>query len=376
MATTFNGQLSANIIYNATYNAYELVTTIADQLLGLSKSVAEQFREDCSPYITDKVYTDFDILKSHVFDPDDTNVLKPGQKVVPKQEFIRIDSSRQIDLYTPTEFLTKTAWMSEGSWAQFNSTVQKNLRATKEAYDYLMGMVAIGTMEATAGKQQLEITIPKAAAGATAVEKEAVNRLAGQTIGMQLEILKSKLKDLTSDYNDYGFRKSFRPEDFVYVYNIEQVVKVNKMDLPGIYHKDGVADLKGDMVEARYFGIPGKVTGTAITSDGSTQFAMEEQDVTDKDNNVYHVYPGDVIPANVSLASTTAILVPFYTKDPTILGKFIHKQAIKYLTGYETESEFWNAKNLSTNRYLTWYFARPQRLSSYPIVTIRLKEEA
>lgn len=376
MAQTFNGQLSANIIYNATYNAYELVSTLADQLLGLSDSVAEQFREDAGAYNTDKVYTDFDILKSHVFDPDDTNVLAPGQKVSPKQEFIRIDSTRQIDLYTPTEFLTKTAWMSEGSWTQFNSTVQKNLRATKKAYDYLMGMVAIGTMEASKGKQQLEITIPKAADDATAVEKEAVNRLAGQTIGMQLEILKTKLKDLTSDYNDYGFRKSFRLEDFVYVYSIDNVVRINKMDLPGLFHKDGVVDLKGDMVDSRYFGKLGIVTGSAITSDGASQFAVEEQDVEDTSKKVHHVYPGDVIPANVSLATASAIVVPFYTKDPTILGKFIHKNAIKYLTGYETESEFWNAKNLSTNRYLTWYFARPQRLSSYPIVTIRLKEQA
>ena len=373
MATQFNGQLMANVIYNATYNAYELVATLADQLKGLKSSVAEQFREDAGQYNADKVYTDFDILKSHVFDPDDTNVLAPGQKVKPKQEYIRIDSSRQIDLYTPTEFLTKIAWMSEGAWSQFNSVVQKNLRATKKAYDYLMGMVAVGTMEATAGKQQLEIAVPVAASGASAVEKEAVNRLAGQTIGMQLEILKSKLKDLTADYNDYGFRKSFDPADFVYVYNVEQVVKVNKMDLPGIYHKDGVADLTGDLVDARFFGKVG-TAGKAITSDGVTYFAMEEQDVTDTSGTVSHVYPGDVIPKNVSIATTTEVVVPYYTKDSTILGKFIHKNAIKYLTGYETESEFWNAKNLSTNRYLTWYFARPQRLSSYPIITIRLKE--
>ena len=46
MATQFNGQLMANVIYNATYNAYELVATLADQLKGLKSSVAEQFRED------------------------------------------------------------------------------------------------------------------------------------------------------------------------------------------------------------------------------------------------------------------------------------------------------------------------------------------
>ena len=41
MAETWNGQLPANVIYNALFNAYELITTIADQTKGLKNSVAE-----------------------------------------------------------------------------------------------------------------------------------------------------------------------------------------------------------------------------------------------------------------------------------------------------------------------------------------------
>ena len=53
-------------------------------------------------------------------------------------------------------------------------------------------------------------------------------------------------------------------------------------------------------------------------------------------------------------------------------AKIFYEKAIKYLTGYMTESEFWNGKNLSTNRWLTWFFEKPQKLSSYPIITVRV----
>lgn len=372
MAEVWNGSLGANVMYNTTYNAYELVETIADQLLGLSDSVADIFKIDASDYNTDHVFTDFDIIPTYVFDPDDTNVLEPGEKVKPVQEFIRMGEARQISLYTPTEFLTKTAWMSEGSWNQFASVVQKSLENSKKAYTFLMGCVAIGTMESDAGNQQVEIQVPKINANDSFVEQEAKARVKGQKIAKRLEILKSDIKDLVRGYNDYGFAKTFRMEDMIPVYNIEAIADISKMDLPGLYH-DNIMDLTGRDMTQRFFGKDVVVTGTAITADG-TQRAKEEMDVEDSSKNKYHIRPGDVIPTGVKIADTTKILVPAYTVDKTILGKWIHKNAIKYYIGYATQTEFFNAKNLSTNRYATFYFSKPKRLSSYPLVTIRLKE--
>lgn len=372
MTETWNGQLSANIMYNTTYNAYELVDTIADQLLGLSDSAADMFKVDASDYNTDHVFTDFDLIPSYVFDPDDTNVLKPGYKVTPKQEVIRMGEARQISLYTPTKFLTKTAWMSEGSWSQFNSVVQKSLENSKKAYSFLMGNVAIGTMESSVGSQQLSINVPKVAADDSFVEQEAKARVKGQRIAKALEILKAELKDLVRGYNDYGFAKSFRMSDMVPVYNVDAIADVSKMDLPGLYHDD-IMDLTGKTLTARFFGKDVVVTGTEITADGTTYRAKEEQDV-EVSGVTTHVRPGDFLPSGALIASATAILIPAYVADKTILGKWIHKDAIKYYIGYETQTEFFNAKNLSTNRYATFYFNKPKKLSSYPLITIRLNE--
>lgn len=386
MAETWNGQLPANVIYNALFNAYELITTIADQTKGLKNSVADQFREDASEYSSQKVYTDFDILKSYIFDKDDTNVLKPGEKVVPKQEVIKINTARQISLYTPTKFLTKLAWMSEGSWNEFNSVVQKNISETKKVYDYLIGMTAIGTMENT-GKQNYTITIPKNEA-TTDRDKEAYNRIAGQTIAEELDNLFVEVCDIGRDYNTYGFMKSFAKEDFVFVYNAQMVNKILHIDLPTIYHKDGeAAPYKGDKIQAKYFGKPNAAAIAKASVTANTYRALDEADYATAANAaVTHVYPGEFIPEKACMVTElndngTAKTVKsqldigeVYENDATILGKFIHKKAIKYLTGYMTESEFWNGKNLSTNRWLTWFFEKPQKLSSYPIVTVRVVE--
>lgn len=317
MAETWTGQLMANIMYNTTYNAYELVETLADQLLGLSDSPADQFKRDAGDYNTDHVFTDFDLIPSYVFDPEDTNVLKPGYKVSPKQEFIRMGESRQISLYTPTEFLTKTAWMSEGSWSQFNSVVQKSLENSKKAYEFLMGSVAIGTMESTEGKQQIEITVPKINDSDTYVEREAKARVKGQTIAKTLEITKADLHDLVRGYNDYGFAKSFRFEDMVPVYNVEAIADITKMDLPGLFH-DNIMDLSGRTMTQRFFGKP--VSGKSVKADG-TQLAGEETDVT-VSGAVTHVRQGDVLPVGAELTDAGGnVLIPAYTADKTILGK-------------------------------------------------------
>lgn len=317
MAETWTGQLMANIMYNTTYNAYELVETLADQLLGLSDSPADQFKRDAGDYNTDHVFTDFDLIPSYVFDPEDTNVLKPGYKVSPKQEFIRMGESRQISLYTPAEFLTKTAWMSEGSWSQFNSVVQKSLENSKKAYEFLMGSVAIGTMESTEGKQQIEITVPKINDSDTYVEREAKARVKGQTIAKTLEITKADLHDLVRGYNDYGFAKSFRFEDMVPVYNVEAIADITKMDLPGLFH-DNIMDLSGRTMTQRFFGKP--VSGKSVKADG-TQLAGEETDVT-VSGAVTHVRQGDVLPVGAELTDASGnVLIPAYTADKTILGK-------------------------------------------------------
>ena len=60
-----------------------------------------------------------------------------------------------------------------------------------------------------------------------------------------------------------------------------------------------------------------------------------------------------------------------YKPDNTIICKIMHKDSIKYLSSFKTSTEFFNAKNLSTNRYLTWMYAKPEYLKNYPLITLR-----
>ena len=59
-----------------------------------------------------------------------------------------------------------------------------------------------------------------------------------------------------------------------------------------------------------------------------------------------------------------------YQVDPKIICKLVHKDAVKYMSSFETATEFWNPKNLTTNRYLTWAYANPQLLNGYPFITL------
>ena len=63
--------------------------------------------------------------------------------------------------------------------------------------------------------------------------------------------------------------------------------------------------------------------------------------------------------------------IPTVTNDAKIICKIVHKDGIKFLNAMETSTEFFNSKNLSTNRYTTIAFAKPAYLAAYPLITVR-----
>ena len=151
-------------------------------------------------------------------------------------------------------------------------------------------------------------------------DPEAKNRLRAQAIARHLADLIVLLGDYSRDYNDYANLRSFDASDFIIVGNSKYVNEITYLDLPTIFHKDGLnfAD-KVVILPSRYFGEVGKVTGTAITADG-TQRSLKEQDITVSGKpKPVHLFPGDVIPTGVALANTEKILVPFYTEKRVIL---------------------------------------------------------
>ena len=110
--------------------------------------------------------------------------------------------------------------------------------------------------------------------------------------------------------------------------------------------------------------------------------SMVECDLT-VSATTYHLFPGDELPAGTVLAASTAgdgsdgkmLYGDIYIVNDKVLFKIIHKDALKYMSAFETNSEFWNPKNLSTNRYLTFGYSDPFkddgiRLLNYPLITV------
>ena len=390
MATKFNGRLNTNEFYNSIYNAVRLYMIYADNLKGMDKkNLAEKYRTDGGMYNDQSVFTDMDVLYSRIWDPNDTNVLAPEAVVKPVQERITVDQFRQIGIYTD-EYLSKRAWMDPATYDEFRSVVQKQSAETKRLYEQRMVDVFVG-VEPSAASQTITMTLP------TDTDAEKQNRLQAQAIAKKIGDLFVELKDTTNNFNVNGFIKSFDKGDIDIIWNADYYNQIRYVDLPTIFHKEDLLE-NGIVLPARYFGTRKTITGDAH-ADGTDKYRAEMEafipvDATGKysanGTNVVHVFPGDVLPnlTPISSEGTADYLtkeftvngvkrtIQYYTDvrayqvDPKIICKLVHKDAVKYMSSFETATEFWNPKNLTTNRYLTWAYAKPQLLNGYPFITL------
>ena len=383
----FTGSLNTNEFYNSIYNMLRLSYVYADNLAGLDDSLANKYRADGGMYNDQSIYTDMDIIYSRVWDPDDTNVLAPEAVVKPVQQTITTDKFRQIGLYTD-EYLSKRAWMDAAKYDEFRAVVQKQVSETKKVFEQKLVDTFVGGIQ-NGGAQDVTLTLP------TDSNAEAQNRLQAQAIATKIGDLFVDLKDSNEKYNKNGFTKSFKMEDFDIVWNSEYYNKMLYTDLTTIFHNENLLK-QGHVMPSRYFCT--FVLGAASTADGSTIIARREYFIPVGNNGEYaaagpkvkHVFPGDVLPKGTPVnatgadtfasitttingrsrtvkAATSAYAAKLQSK---VICKLIHKDAIKYMSSFETGTEFWNPKNLTTNRYLTWAYAEPETLDGYPIITI------
>lgn len=382
----FTGQMNSNEFYDGLFNAYRLFYMYTDNLEGLDDTLANRYRADGGMYHDQNVFTDMDVLYSRVWNANDTNVLEPEAVVAPKQQVITTDKFRQIGLYTD-EYLSKRAWMDPSNYDQFRTVVEKQVSATKKVFEQKLVDTFVGVVR-NGGSQDKELTLP------TDTNAEAQNRLQAQFIAKEIGSLFVKMNDSTSQYNKNGFLKSFKPSSFDVVWNEEYYNKILYTDLPTIFHKEDLLK-DGKVLDSHYFG---KSTLAVTIADGSTIRARREYFIPVDNNGTYaaagpkvvHVFPGDVLPNKTPVQATgidtfadiTATINGVsrkvsvctsafaYTADTKVICKIIHKDAIKYLSSFETSTQFWNPKNLTTNRYLTWAYAEPETLDGYPLITI------
>ena len=374
----YAGKLNANEIFASIYNMIISQEVFADNIKDTKASLVDAARIDGSMYGDTKLYYATDVLRSYAWGGDEeaTKLLELNRPEDPECQAITLDVFRQIRL-TVDNYLTKRAWSSENAFNEFNSVMLGWIRDTKRVYDSTTYNTFIGTYETSEGKQNQTVTLPTVEG-----DKEAENRLQAQTIATKVADIIVDLEDVSRDYNDYQNLRSYSADDFRYVWNSAYVNKINKLDVPTIFHKDGLIDKFAQYtLPSRYFGDV-VVKGTAVTSDGTSYRSLVEQDVTLVEALTYkgktlpigskfHLFAGDIIPNKIALASTSAVLVPSYKENSNIICKIVHKDAVPYMSGFEAGTSFFNSRSLTENNYLTFGHNTLEAIHDKPFITLK-----
>lgn len=393
---TFLGQLRSNEIFSALYNMIISQQVFADNL-GKHQTLVDKARVDGGLYGDTKLFYSTDVLKSVAWgnDAEASNLLALHRPDAPEVQAIVLDQFRQISL-TVDNYLSKRAWASEGAFSQFNSVMLGWLRDTKRVYDGTLYNAFIGTRETSTGAQMQTVDLKSASAGdplygLTGVEKEQMEAM---LIAQKLADLMVALGDYGRDFNDYANLRSYAEEDIKVVWNSIWVNKIRKIDLPTIFHKDGLMDkFEEEVLPSRYFGVvltssniasysaSTPTTGKPIDSDDGSYVpgvghangcvrAMIEKDVI-VSGVAYHVFAGDEIPSGATVkASGTFEFGEVYIEDANVICKVLVKLP-PYMSAFEVGTSFFNAKSLTENHYLTFGHNTLEHLSNYPFITVK-----
>lgn len=375
----YGGTLRPSEVYASIYNMI-----ISQQIFAQNLNFNEDFinRVDGGLLGDTKLFYSTNALAVNDFngDAEAIKLLELDRPEDPQCQAITLDTFKQIRL-SLDRYLTKRAWMEENSFSTFNSIMLGWMGDTKRVYDRSLNKVAKGTYETNEGKQQVSITLPTVAG-----DKEAENRLQAQTIATKLEDIFTELTDESSDYNDYQNLRSYNRDDFDVIFNSSYANKITKLDLPSLYHKDGLINVS-KVLPSKYFGDIGKVSSSAKqTSDGLTIRMLKPGFVTltknatikgreKKAGDKIFLFAGEIIPEGIDVASTTSILVPFYKENSNIVCKIIHKQDFPYMSAFSASTNFWNPRSLTSTDFTTFSHNTLQHLHNFPLITLKVSAE-
>ena len=379
----FNGQLKSNEIFSALYNMVISQQVFADNIKGTKSALVDMAKIDGSMYGDTKLYYSTDALKSTAWgnDAEAVNLLKLYRPKAPECQAITLNVFRQISL-TVDNYLSKRAWGTEGAFSEFNSVMLGWIRETKRVYDSTVYNTYIGTAVSPKASENITVNVTAAVEGLTGEEKA---RVEAGVLGEAIAKLLVNLEDISRDYNDYGHLRSYNSEDLVFVWNADAMAKIEKRDLPTIFHKE-ILDKFGEYtLPARYFGTVGTAAIPLASNDGTKRSTIEADYATAANAAVTHVFPGDIIPQKTALVtayndngtaktiSAGIAIGDYYTVDPAILFKVYHKgpNSVPYMSAFEVGTSFFNPKSLTENHYLTFGHNTLEYLKNYPFITVK-----
>ena len=373
--------LNANEIYQFVFNMIISQTVHTGNIKGTYGSLAERFKVDGTMFGDTKLFYATNVLSSRPWtgDAEASNLLALKRAPSPKCQAIQINQARIIEL-TVDNYLTKRAWSTPDAFSTFNGAMIAWMADTKRVYESRLINTFVGNTVSQAARATITVDLTTAA-GSASTEEES-RRLQAQEIAKDVADLLVDLKDTTEDFNDYGFLRSYNEDDFYYVFNSKYVNQITKLDLPTIFHKDGLVDKMGnDVLPTRYFGRAvasgDKGSDKMIGSDGTydntkgTIRSLVEKDFKISSTD-YHVFPGDKIPNGATIKSQGNFEeAEVYVEDDTVIAKIIHKEAVPFMGAFETNTSFFNPISLTDTKYLIWMYSEPEYLKDLPFLTLK-----
>ena len=369
MAIQSSFTLTANEIYKTLANMIISQEVFADNL-GSHQTLVDKARVDGGLYGDTKTYYATDVLSSSAWgnDAEAANLLASHRMKDPEVQAIKLDVFRQIRL-TTDNYMTKRAFADEGTFSSFNSVMLGWLRETKRVYDGTLYNVFIGTNKATGAAQTVSINLDSAASGdplygLTGVEKEQMEAM---VIARGLADLFVKMGDYSRDFNDYGNLRSYAKDSIKVIWNSKYVNKIKKVDLPTIFHKEGLIDkFEEEILPERYFGDVNASQVAAASNTGQYRSVIEK--IYGTGPTAVHVFPGDVIPSNVIIAAGEGYTAP--AKD--VICKVVVKLP-PMMSAFEVGTTFFNPRSLTENHYLTFGHNTLTHLKNSPFITVQVK---
>ena len=380
--SAFTGQLRSNEIFAALYNMIISQQVFADNLAD-NYTLVDQARVDGGLYGDTKLYYATDVLKSAPWgnDAEATNLLALHRPEAPECQAIVLDQFRQICL-TVDNYLSKRAWSTEGAFNEFNSVMMGWIRDTKRVYDKTLYNTFIGTTESASKINTINVDV------------DADGKSTGENVAYALANLFSDMEDVSRDFNDYGNLRSYDMSDIQVIWNARYVNEIKKIDLPSIFHNEGLVDEFAEHVlPKRYFGTTITASNIASYSAGTPSAGKPINSSTgaytpgsnnangivrsrvEKDvkvsNEDYHVFAGDEIPAGATVGSGKQFgYGEVYIPDETVICKVVVKLP-PYMSAFEVGTSFFNAKSLTENHYLTFGHNTLEYLKNYPFITVK-----
>lgn len=394
--TRFAGTLRRNEIFNVQFNMV-IGQKVHDKNLGGGKyNLVDRHRKEGTLFGDTYLYISTDALFVENFEPDTVNqlnLLAIQRAPDPFTQSIVLTEGRFIQV-TTDEYWSKRMFNQPNVFDTYKNTTLKWTNDTKKIYDMTLFNTFVGNVtESNSAVTNQEQTIELngiTAPSSNTMNDEAYRRLVAETIAQRLDDIFTDMADVSRKWNDLEFTRSWDPNDFDIIWNADAVNYLRNTGLPSLYHNDGLLKIKEENILPRHYFGDGNAVSSGVTIDSSNYGTICFKDrvklgkwtagVTDEDvkNNKDVFWAGQACPIGYVTTGTNeySVTKDFETaitsQNECVICKIIHKDDIPYMSGYQTQREFVNDKNLSKNHYLHFMHNPLTHIYEYPLITVKV----